>query len=192
MFRRYLTTRMVLALADVATPFYAIFATRRLGAPEDTVGLYIVLTTLAAMVTNPLWSWMSDHRGSRPLLLAAALSWILMPLIAFLFGLAPNPLFIVPFGLLFLVYGAGRTAANISFPTYLLEIAPAPERPLYIGLTNTLLGIATFIPAAGGILLDLSGFTPLFVLSFLIAALGLALARGLVEPRRVPATTGAP
>ncbi len=187
LFRRYLITRIVLALADVASPFYAIFATRRLGAPEDTIGLYIALTTLSAMATNPLWSWASDHRGNRLLMLAAALGWILMPLIAFVFGLSPNPLLVVPFGLLFVVYGAGRTAANISFPTYLLEIAPAQERPLYIGLTNTLLGIATFIPAVGGLLLDLFGFTLLFVLSFLIAALGLWLARGLSEPRRRPA-----
>lgn len=186
MFRRYLTMRIVLALADVATPFYAIFATRRLGAPEEIVGLYIGLTTAAAMITNPLWSWVSDHRGNRPILFAAAISAFAMPLIAFTFGLLPaSPLLEAPFGLLFLFYGAGRTAGNIAFQTYLLEIAPPQERSLYIGFTNTVLGVATFIPAVGGILLDLFGFTPLFVISLLIGAAGLVLARGLIEPRRV-------
>ena len=184
MFRRYLTTRIVLALADVATPFYAIFATRQLGGPEQIVGLYIGLTTLSAMVTNPLWSWISDHRGNRPMLLAAAFTALIMPVIAFVFGLfPPSPLLVTPFGLLFVFYGAGRTAGNIAFPTYLLEIAPASERSLYIGFTNTLLGIATFIPAVGGILLDLFGFTPLFVISLLVGALGVWLAGGLIEPR---------
>ncbi len=116
-----------------------------------------------------------------------------MPLVAFLFLLTGirSPL-IVPFGLVFCVYGAARTAANISFPTYLLEIAPAPERSLYIGRTNTLLGIATFIPAVGGILLDLFGFGTLFVISVLIAALGLFLARGLVEPPHAVAVQSSP
>ncbi len=118
--------------------------------------------------------------------MAAALTAQAMPLIAFVFGLIPaSPLLVTPFGLLFVSYGAGRTVADIAFPTYLLEIAPASERALYIGFTNTLLGIATFIPAVGGILLDLYGFTPLFILSFLIGALGLWLARTLGEPRRV-------
>lgn len=186
MFRRYLTTRIVLALADVATPFYAIFATRQLGAPEETIGLYIGLTTVAAMLTNPLWSWVSDHRGNRPMLFAAATSALAMPLIAFIYGFVPgSALPVTAFGLLFLFYGAGRTAGNIAFPTYLLEIAPPKERSLYIGFTNTVLGVATFIPAGGGILLDLFGFTPLFVISFIIGATGLVLARGLIEPRRV-------
>jgi MFS family permease len=185
MFRRYLTTRIVLALADVATPFYAIYATRQLGAPEQIVGLYVGLTTLSAMVTNPVWSWISDHRGNRPVLLAAAAAALTMPFVAFVFGLfRASPLLVTPFGLLFVFYGAGRTAGNIAFPTYLLEIAPASERSLYIGFTNTLLGIATFIPAGGGILLDLFGFAPLFIISLLIGAIGLWLARGLIEPSR--------
>jgi MFS family permease len=184
MFRRYLITRFVLALADVATPFYAIYATRQLGAPEQIVGLYIGLTTLSAMVTNPLWSWISDHRGNRPMLVAAAITALAMPLIAFVFGLfRASPLLVTPFGLLFVFYGTGRTAGNIAFPTYLLEIAPASERSLYIGFTNTLLGIATFIPAVGGILLDLFGFTPLFIISFLVGAMGVWLASRLSEPR---------
>jgi MFS family permease len=184
MFRRYLSVRVALALADVATPFYAIYATRQLGAPEQIIGLYIGLTTLSAMVTNPAWSWISDHRGNRPMLFVAATSALMMPFIAFTFGLVhPSPSLVIPFGVLFVFYGAGRTAGNIAFPTYLLEIAPAPERSLYIGFTNTVLGIATFIPAAGGILLDLVGFTPLFVISFVIGLVGLWLARGLIEPR---------
>ncbi|MGB8644375.1 MAG: MFS transporter [Anaerolineae bacterium] len=184
-FRRYLLTRIVVALADLATPFYAIYATRMLKADESVVGLYIGLTTLAAMLSNPAWSWITDHYGARPLMLSAAAGWLLMPLIALAFWLiGVGPVLITPFGLLFVVYGAARTAANISFPTYLLEIAPPAERSLHIGLTNTLLGVATFIPAGGGILLDWFGFMPLFVLSALIAALGVWLATGLVEARR--------
>lgn len=191
MFRRFLTTRIVLALADVATPFYAIYATRQLGAPEQIVGLYIGLTTVSAMVTNPVWSWISDHHGNRPMLFAAAFTALAMPFIAFVFGLVPpSPLLVLPFGILFVFYGAGRTAGNIAFPTYLLEIAPASERSLYIGFTNTLLGVATFIPAGGGILLDLFGFIPLWIISILIGFLGMWLARGLIEPRR--AASGSP
>ncbi|MGE5141299.1 MAG: MFS transporter [Rudaea sp.] len=185
-FRSYLSTRILLALSDIATPFYAIYAIRQLGAPESAAGLYIGLTTFSAMLSNPGWSWISDHRGTAPVMLAAAAGWLLMPVIAFSFMFAGgSTLLVAPFGLVFVIYGAARTAANISFPTYLLEIAPVSERSLYIGLTNTTLGVATFIPAVGGILLDLFGFSPLFILSFLIAAAGLLAARALARPGRV-------
>lgn len=187
-YRRFLVTRFVLAVADIATPFYAIFATRHLGAPEGIVGLYIGLTTLTAMVTNPLWSWMSDHRGNRGVLLVAAWAALAMPTVALAIGLFANrPEMATPLGLVFLVYGTGRTAANIAFPTLLLEIAPPAERSVYIGFTNTVLGVATFIPAVGGILLDLFGFTPVFSLAIVLAAVGLWLATGLRNPRRARA-----
>src|SRR4029079_14257936 len=85
----------------------------------------------------------------------------------------------VAFGLVFLLYGIARTAANIAFPTFLLNLAPPAERTLYIGFTNTLLGIATFIPIIGGTLLDLFGFTPLFIITSLMSGIGFWLALGL-------------
>jgi len=64
-----------------------------------------------------------------------------------------------------------------------LEIAPASERSLYIGFTNTMLGIATFIPVLGGTLLDWFGFRAVLILALAIAAGAWWLARGMIEPR---------
>jgi hypothetical protein len=51
----------------------------------------------------------------------------------------------------------------------LLTIAPAAERATYIGFLNTVLGLVTFIPPFGGALVDVVGFTALFVLALVIA-----------------------
>lgn len=182
-FRLYVLTRVVLAAGDLATPFYAIYATQVLGVPAQSVGVYIAVTTLAALVSNPLWSWLSDRHKSDVVMVAAAAAAPILPLLALMFGaLNPGPQLALPFALLFAVYGAGRTAGNIVFPTYLLNLAPPAERTLYIGLTNTLLGFATFIPIVGGVLLDLYGFQPLFVITFLASSVGLALALRLLQP----------
>lgn len=179
-FRRYLATRFILAAGDLATPFYAIYAINRLGAPASIVGLYIGLTTLAALVSTPLLSHLSDRRKLNWVLVTAAAATPIIPLVALVFTLSgAGDSVAVAFGLVFIVYGVGRTAANIAFPTYLLNLAPPETRPLYIGFTNTLLGIATFIPIIGGIVLDLFGFTLLFVITFLMSAIGFWLALGL-------------
>ncbi|MBI4675930.1 MAG: MFS transporter [Chloroflexi bacterium] len=184
-YRRYLLTRFVLAAGDLATPFYAIYATRQLGAPAAIVGLYIAVTTLSALLATPILSYLSDRRKLDWILVLAAGATPVIPLLALAFGaFGRADALALAFSLIFLVYGIGRTAANIAFPTYLLNLAPPEQRTLYIGFTNTVLGVATFIPVVGGTLLDLFGFTPLFVITFLAAACGLGLAVGLVRQRK--------
>lgn len=179
-FRRYLLTRFILAAGDLATPFYAIYATKQLGAPDSIVGLYISLTTLSAILSTPLLSYLSDRHKLNWVLVLAAGATPVIPLIALAFGaLGSGDSVAIAFSVIFFVYGIARTSANISFPTYLLNLAPPAERTLYIGFTNTLLGIATFIPIIGGTLLDLFGFTPLFIITFLMSGIGFWLALGL-------------
>lgn len=183
-YRRYLLTRIVLAIADIATPFYAIYAIKVLQIPAEMVGAYIGIATVASLITNPLLSRASDRRGNRIVLIGAASGMVVMPIIALAFGLiAPGATLGLPFGIMFIITGITRTAANISYPSYLLEIAPASERSLYIGFTNTMLGIATFIPVIGGTLLDWFGFRAVLLLALAIAAGAWWLARGMIEPR---------
>ena len=170
----------MLAVGDLATPFYAIYATRQLGAPASIVGLYIGLTTFSALLATPVLSYLSDRHKLRWVLLLAASVTPLIPLLALLFGLfGQGDSVAIAFGIIFFVFGIGRTAANIAFPTYLLNLAPPQERTLYIGFTNTVLGVATFIPVIGGTVLDLFGFVPLFLITFLTASAGAWLAWGL-------------
>lgn len=181
-YRRFLLTRFVLAAGDLATPFYAIYATRQLGAPEAIVGLYIAVTTFSALLSTAFLSYLSDRHKLNWVLLIAAGTTPIIPLLALLFGTFGRADSVaVAFSAIFLVYGIGRTAANISFPTFLLNLAPPEERTLYIGFTNTVLGIATFIPVIGGTLLDLFGFTPLFLITFAAASAGLWFAISLVR-----------
>ncbi len=179
-YRRYLVTRFVLAAGDLATPFYAIYATRQLGAPDSIVGLYIGLTTFSALLATPVLSYLSDRHKLNWVLVLAAAATPVMPLLALGFGAVGAASSVAfAFSIIFVAYGVARTAANIAFPTYLLNIAPPNERTLYIGFTNTLLGIATFIPIIGGTLLDLFGFQLLFVLTFVMSGIGFWLALGL-------------
>ena len=184
-YRRFLLTRIVLAVSDIATPFYAIYATRVLGISPETIGVYIGISTLAGLIANPLWSRASERRGNRSVLLGAASCLLAVPLLALGFGfLPPGPALGLPFGVLFLLYGIARPAANIAYPSYLLEIAPAPERPLYISFTNTVLGVATLVPVIGGTLLDLLGFRALFLIALGISLTAWWLARGMIELRQ--------
>ncbi len=178
-FRRFLLTRILLVIADIATPFYAIYATRSLGAPDQIVGLYIAATALSAMLANPLLSRAGGKAGYHLLLVVAAGSALAMPLLAILLGRIGGAGMAIPLALVFVLYGLARTSINIAGNTLLLNIAPATQRTLYIGLANTLLGIFTAIPAFGGLLVDHLGFEALFLLAGAVAICALWLAAGL-------------
>jgi MFS family permease len=66
---------------------------------------------------------------------------------------------------------------------FLLEIAPPDDRPLYIGFTNTIVGVALLVSSVGGLIVDLVGFTVIFSLALAFYALALTLTLRLQEPR---------
>jgi len=71
----------------------------------------------------------------------------------------------------------------IGYHNYLLDIAPAEDRPLYIGLANTLTGLTVLASAIGGLIVDLAGLAVLFWVAAAFYAGSLLLAGGLREPR---------
>ena len=69
--------------------------------------------------------------------------------------------------------------------SYLLEIAPETERPVYVGLNNTINGVSTIISTLGGLLLQWTGnnYALLFAITVVGTALALPLTARLAEPR---------
>ena len=64
-YRRYIAARLSLAMANIALPFYGIYAKNVLGAPEGMVGIYVVARVGALLLSNLLWGRLSDERGNR-------------------------------------------------------------------------------------------------------------------------------
>jgi MFS family permease len=171
-FRRYLRVRLLLGLAGMAEPFYAVYAVRILGQKEE-LGLYLALYALAFTLSNLLWARLAE-RGSKGVLQMGAALALLTPLLALL--LPPSA-----FGLVFLLQGAYLAALGLATTTYLLNLAPPEERSASIGLANTLAGFFAFSTVLGGYLSDRLGFPALFLLAASFYALALYAGRKLPE-----------
>lgn len=155
-FRRYLRVRVLLGLAGMAEPFYAVYAVRTLGQGQE-LGLYLSLYALSFTLSNLLWARLAE-RGSKGVLQAGAFLALLAPLLALLL---PRHLF----GLVFLLQGAYLAALGLSTTTYLLNLAPPEERSAFIGLANTVAGVFAFATVLGGWVADSLGFSGLFLLA---------------------------
>ena len=188
-YRRYIAARISLGLAGIALPFYGVYARTGLGAPEGMVGVYVSVRVVAMLLFNLPWGRLSDARGNRLAMrlmsLGNGITVLLALLLMALVGLlqlqgAWLPYLAIP---IFFLDGAVRPAQMLTGNNFLLELAPEAERPLYMGLSSTMIGIALLFSAMGGILADLFGFVGVFVVSLGLYVIGYVLATALPEPR---------
>ncbi|HUS17111.1 MAG TPA: MFS transporter [Chloroflexia bacterium] len=176
-YRAFFVARLLLAGTTIAGPFYVVYAREVLHAPAELVGFYLAALTVSGVLSNLVWSPLAD-RTSTPTMMrlnAAAVGSVPILALALVVSLAragpawaqQAPLI---FSTVFILSGFASGAGPILNNNLLLTIAPAAERPLYIGFLNTVLGIATLVPILGGTLVDRFGYTPVFVFSALLAA----------------------
>jgi MFS family permease len=182
---RFLLARVLMVVADMAVPFYVVFAKESLSAPPAMVGVYLSTTTLSALLANVWAARASDHSGNRRLLVAACLVGLVSPALALFFDWIQGSAFL--FALVFAFNGVYNTAAWVAHTNFLLEIAPAGDRPIYVGAANSLVGVAMLASSGGGALVDWLGFDALFgvALVALLAATGFSL--NIREMRQQPA-----
>jgi MFS family permease len=181
-YRLLLIGRLFLGAVGVAIPFYIIYCQRVLGAPDSAVGTYLALQMAGSVVANPFWALLNDRRGPRSLILASTLAVVAYAVAAALASFFPHATWFgrASFGVVFFLLAAAGSGGFIGCTNYLLAISPEEQRPLYIGVQNTLFAVTTFLPLLGGVLLRFGSFQLVFGLA---AAFGVA---GLITVLRLP------
>jgi hypothetical protein len=186
---RYMAARLALGFASIALPFYGIYAKRVLDAPVGMVGVYVATRGGAMLLFNLPWGRLSDRRGNQLVMRlvglgSGATALLALALVGLMALLQPHgewlPYLALP---LFFTDGAVRPAQILVGSNFLLELVPEAERSLYLGLSNTLLGVVVLISGLGGLVVDAFGFTGLFVVSAGLSLVGYVFAAGLPEPR---------
>lgn len=188
-FRRYIGTHVCLSLTSIAAPFFGLYAKNGLGAPDGMVGLYVTIRAAALLAFNLPWGFVSDRKGNRLVLrlmtlgniLATSLALVLVAAVSFLQLRGPwLPYLAIP---IFFLSGAMVPAQMLVGSNFLLELVPENGRSLYMGVSNTLIGIAMVLSGLGGGLADLFGFAGVFGTTLVLLVIAYLLAIRLPEPR---------
>lgn len=184
-----LVTQLAIGFGSFAMPFYALYGKNELGMPVEEIGYLVGAQVIGAIASNALWGELSDRIGNRSVIRLTGALGVLVPLLT----LAPQHvggprLLIVVFALI----GCAGSGAGIGFTNYLLEIAPAPQRPAYVAIDGTVAGISFILPVAGGLVVDLWGYPAAFSLTAAVVGVGavLALALGCVREDAGPRQSG--
>jgi len=166
--RRFLRVRFLGLATLLAEPFYAVYAIRVLGAPESALGLYVMAATATAILANFAFRGPAD--GGRNVSVLQA-GYVLL-------ALAPLAAFVIQdwraYTLVFVLSGVGNAGVGIAAWNLLYAIAPAGERPLYIGLANSVLALPSLAPVLAGSVQPWVGTHALFLGAFVMGATTLA------------------
>ncbi len=187
-FRAYLLSQVVFASSGMATGFLVVYTVQTWNLPDAQASGFTIALQVGLALANLFFGFLSDRKGHKlSLEICFALSIASLGLAIF----APSPLW---FFLIFFLRGAVNAGTFISGISIVYEFTDAENRPTYIGLANTIPGVAGAIaPMIGGWLVGAVSYQAMFILAAVIGTAGWALLHFSVrEPRHIKLTGALP
>ncbi|MCC6802030.1 MAG: MFS transporter [Anaerolineae bacterium] len=182
-FRSFIVLRIFTSLFLMAAPFYVGYATVELGLSSDVaVPALLAMQTLGTVGGALVYTWLGARSNLTYMRLALS-SAVLLPICAVLAGVVgPLPLYAG-----FLLSGLAASGNLMSsYLNWIVGYASPDQRPIYVGLSNTVAAVISFVaPIIGGVIAQSFGYQPLFLVS-LVMAVG-ALVVTLRNLRETPA-----
>jgi MFS family permease len=165
--RLLLWTRVTIGSYVLGFPFYIIFAKKFLFIPTSVAGLFLSVQMVGYLSSNILWGRLSNNKSNCLVLLLSAICSAIPPFLLLLNIFIKMPIYI--YGAIFFFLGATMSGMDMGYTNFLLEIAPEEKRPIYVGFLNTIVGPTIFLSAVGGLIIQVSSFTFLYSLVFLVS-----------------------
>jgi MFS family permease len=178
-FNWFLFVRFLSQFATMGFSFYIIYALRQFHMNSITAGFLTATLTISQTIANASMGWLGDKWGHRSMLVIGAVAALMSSALAWF---ATSILWFYPIFLL-----AGLT--NVSIWTIgmamTVDFGTEAERPIYIGLSQTLTAPATIIaPLIGGWIVDKAGFIPTFSISIVLSIVMIGVLIFLVKDPR--------
>jgi MFS family permease len=170
-FTRLVAVRLLAGFDGLALGFYILFATRELGLPLATVGLFTSAQIVGRIVASVGLGAVAERAGSHRVIQVATGVGLTAPLagLALYFSGAQSTTATAAIcAWIFVTIGITISSTMLGYYNYVLELAPAGQRPTYIGLFNTIGGLLILLPALGGWILQATSYGLLFALTTVV------------------------
>jgi MFS family permease len=180
-FNWFLSARFLSQFATMGFSFYIIYALRQFNMDTVTAGFLTATLTISQTVANIGMGRIGDRIGHRAMLIFGAFAALLSAVLAW------NAASILWFYPIFILTGLANVSIWTIGMVMTVDFGDETERPLYIGLSQTLTAPATIIaPLLGGWIVDTAGFIPTFSISIIISIVMIGILIFLVkEPRHI-------
>jgi Na+/melibiose symporter-like transporter len=190
-FARLIVVRLLAGFEGLSSVFYILFATHELGLPSQTVGVFTIAQTAGKIAASVGLGALTERAGSHRVIQVATSISLTAPLVGLALLLTDaqaSPTTTLVYAWVFVVIGIVINSSMLGYYNYVLGLAPASQRPTYIGLLNTISGVLIVLPTVGGWLLRVTSYNVLFALTAVILLLAHGLSWSLPPVRRAEPT----
>ncbi len=179
-FRRFFIARAVGSFGRMALPFYILFVGTRMELTGATLGLLTTAWMLTSSTANLVWGLLADRRGYKIVMLVTLAGWIASHL-QLLF--VENLLGVFVF---FIIMGAASGGFHQAGQNMVLEFGRVRDIPIRLAASSSAVNLIGAVgPLAGGVIVALTGYIELFVITTALQVVALAIiAVAVPEPRR--------
>lgn len=167
--RLFILTRALLMGVPLSLPLIAVLGEEYSGEAMEGLGIMVIASGIAGIVSSPIWGRFADRSSRRMMQVVALVGVATIGLVLGFQYLPAGGQSIYVFAPLYLLQVTVHGGARLSRKTYLVDMAPEEERPLYVSLSNTLIGLGTILFGLVGFGIGLWGTT--YVLLFLMVCL---------------------
>lgn len=181
-FRHFVITRALLLCSALTAPYYVILAQKAYGTQPQLLGLFILASGSASLVSSPIWGRFSDHSSRRVMMAGAGMTLVLGMVVFFVDRVAPQwlaSLWLLP-GCYFLL-SIAHQGVRIGRKTYVVNLGKGNQRTDYVAVSNTLIGVVLLLLGFSGALTSFVGLSSLILLLSLMGGAGMFMARRLPD-----------
>ena len=145
-FRNFNLARALLLSSALALPYIALLGQQQSGESLGGLGVLVVVSGLAGMVASPIWGKLADTSSRRVMRNAGAGAAVCCALAGSMVwwpGALSDSVwsYAVVYGLLVIAHSGIRLGRK----TYVVDLASADNRALYVALSNTLTGVLMLV-----------------------------------------------
>lgn len=164
-FRRFLIVRAMLMAIPLIQPFYVLSAEKFEASTWSLLGLLMLVSGLAQIISSPIWGKVADQSSPRLMRLSALVGvlGIVSAIVMRNFTEDLNVLYFLP---VLFINGVAYAGARLARKTYLVDFAPEDDRPTYVSIANTSIGVFTLIAASFGLIGNYFGLNAQFAFFF--------------------------
>lgn len=181
-FRNFLLARCALMFGLAALPFVSVFAKRVLAQDDAFFASMVTVLIGSTLLGNVLFGRLSQRLGgARLFLIGILLSMALC--VAMLLAVNVPAIATACVVLCYALIGISNAVSSIALGPLTIQLAPARLRSLYIGLTNTLVGVAMLSRGVLGWLADAGGYSAFFAGCLILMLFAIQRARMVRYPK---------
>ncbi|UTW00380.1 MFS transporter [Marinomonas rhizomae] len=152
-FREFVIARSLFLCAALSAPYYVLIAQQGSENNVSVLGLFILASGLASLLSSPFWGLFSDYSSRKVMASASFLSAFtgvaLFSIVEFYSDVSFRIVVIV---ILYFVLNVAHQGVRIGRKTYLVNLGEGNKRTSYVSVSNTIIGFILLVMSSVSLL----------------------------------------